>query len=374
MKTTCAKLMVLYLAALRAYVTGGPDAVLLGASKLGRKALRMGLSFSDLTLIHEEALMILMPSAGVAAEGERMIRSSGFFFRRALEPLVMVAGLALPVEAGKPVIHAVVADLTALRKTLRDEKEKRKVAEMACHESRQKYNQLRADSRAMQKQLKCLSHDLLRAQEDERRKISRELHDDISQILTGINVRLAALKLETSANTGSVSKKISNAQRLVEKSVAVVHRFARELRPAMLDDLGLVPALTTFMKEFRKRSGLPVRFVASKGIELETLDCSRRTVLYRIAQEALTNVIKHAQASRVSVSLQCESNEICLEVVDDGKSFSVPRELANKSRKHLGLIGMRERAEMVGGKLAIESASGQGTKVRVCIPVRNGVK
>ncbi|MGA9450659.1 MAG: ATP-binding protein, partial [Verrucomicrobiia bacterium] len=167
-------------------------------------------------------------------------------------------------------------------------------------------------------------------------------------------------------------KTISHTQRLVEKSVNIVHRFARELRPTLLDDLGLIPALHSFMNEFTKRTGIHIGFTASAG--LERLDSARRTVLYRVAQSALTNVAQHAQASRVKVSIRKLRDAIRMEIRDDGKSFEVERGLFAKRHTRLGLPGMRERAEMVGGSFGVESAPGKGTTIRARIPLSNGNK
>lgn len=356
-----------YLSALQTLLAKGPEADFASAAKLGREALRLGVSPPDFSLIHEEALMALMPCA--TGDPVDMIQQTGLFFRRALVPLVKVPRVARAAKTLTPKMCTAATNLIVAKKHLLCECGKRKTAESANKDSRRQYDQLLADSIVMQKQLRHLTHELLRAQEDERKKISRELHDEISQILTGINVQLAALKIEAAANTGSVTRKIGNAQRLVEKSVAVIHRFARELRPAMLDDLGLIPALTAYMKEVRKRTGLQIRVTASKAVATEALDSPKRTVLYRIVQEALTNVAKHAQASQVTVSIKSDTEAIYLEVTDDGKSFSVPAALANKRCKHLGLIGMRERAEMVGGTFSVESEPGKGTTIRVRIPL-----
>jgi signal transduction histidine kinase len=264
--------------------------------------------------------------------------------------------------------------LTSVRQQLHRETVRRKASDTALIDSQQHYDKLLAESHLMQEQLRYLSHQILLAQEEERKHISRELHDDISQILTGINVRLAALKIEATANTGNLKKKISNTQRLVEKSVAAVHRFARELRPAMLDDLGLVPALLAFMKEFGKRTGLQIHFTASAAGEIDQLDNLKRTMLYRVAQEALTNITKHAQASQAKVSIQIQSDAICMTVSDNGKSFDVKRAFGAKRRQGLGILGMRERVEMLGGIFAIESMPGKGTSVSVRIPLGNDVK
>ena len=206
----------------------------------------------------------------------------------------------------------------------------------------------------------------MRAQEDERKRISRELHDVIAQTLTGINIRLAALKKEAALNSRHLDRDIGRTQRLVEKSVNIVHDFARELRPAVLDDLGLIPALHSFVKLFSKRTGLHVDLTAFAGVE--KLDINKRTMLYRVAQEALTNVSRHAQASRAEVSIEQLPASIGMKIHDNGKSFNVDGILKTKGKKRLGLLGMRERVEMVGGTFGIESAPGKGTTIQVEIP------
>jgi signal transduction histidine kinase len=218
--------------------------------------------------------------------------------------------------------------------------------------------------------LRHLSRQILSAQEDERKKISRELHDVIAQTLTGINVRLAALKKEAGTNTKGLDRNIALTQRLVEKSVNIVHEFARELRPAVLDDLGLIPALHSFVKLFSKRTHIHVHLKVFAGVE--QLDAARRTVLFRVAQEALTNVSRHAKASRVEVGIQRLADGICMKIKDNGKSFEVEGMLPSRGRKHLGLLGMRERLEMVGGHFHIESAPGKGTTITALLPPGNG--
>src|SRR3984885_8637321 len=171
----------------------------------------------------------------------------------------------------------------------------------------------------MQGQLRQLSRQILSTQEEERKRISRELHDVIAQTLTGINVRLGALKKAAASNTTHLDRNIAETQRLVEKSVDLVHEFARELRPAVLDDLGLIPALHTFAKLFSKRTGIQVHLKAFAGVE--QLGNNYRTILYRVAQEALTNVSRHAQASRVEVNIQELPDGTSMKINDNGKSF-----------------------------------------------------
>ena len=216
-----------------------------------------------------------------------------------------------------------------------------------------------------------LSRQLLSAQEEERKKISRELHDVIAQTLTTINIRLAALKKEAALNTKGLERSIARTQQLVEQSVNIVHQFARELRPAVLDDLGLIPALHTFMKDFTKQTGIRMHF-KTFTTRIEQLDGDKRTVLFRVAQEALANVARHAQASEAEVRIRKRDGVICMKICDNGKGFQEERVLHAKKSKRLGLLGMRERLEMVGGSFTIESAPGKGTTVIAQIPIANG--
>ena len=259
--------------------------------------------------------------------------------------------------------------LTAANQELKQEIIRRQAVEEALQKSEQRSSQLLAEARQMHEQLRQLSHQILLTQEEERKQISRELHDDISQTLTGILVHLSALTTATSIPPQDLLQKIIHTQRLVENAVEIVHRFARELRPAMLDDLGLVPALHSYMKEFSRRTGLHIRFTAFTYAKTDLLDNVRRTVLYRVTQEALTNVARHAQASHVKVSLRKLRGAIHLEIQDNGKSFKVDQVLGDKKNKRLGLLGMRERVEMLGGTFDIASAPDQGTIIQVQIPL-----
>jgi PAS domain S-box-containing protein len=262
--------------------------------------------------------------------------------------------------------------LDAANRELKREMVQRKAVEAALEENEQYSRQLLAESLQLQKQLRHLSHQVLQAQEEERKRISRELHDEIGQVLTAINFHLATLKKEAAPNSKDLQRKITRTQRLVEKSVAIVHRFAGQLRPAALDDLGLIPALHSYMKDFAKRTGLAIRFTSFTLGKIEQLDSAKRTVLYRVAQEALVNVAKHAQASLVKVRIQKLHRVIRMDVKDNGKSFEVQRVWSTRRNKGLGLLGMRERVEMVGGRFAVESAPGKGTTVRAEIPFANG--
>ena len=263
-------------------------------------------------------------------------------------------------------------DLAKSNKQLKKEIARRKIAEKSLRESERQSCEVLKKSQLLQEQFRLLSRRILQAQEDERKRISRELHDVVAQMLTGINVRLATLKKETSANTKDLSRKISHAQRLVLKSVDIVHKFARELRPSMLDDLGLIPALHSFLKKFTEDTGVRATLTAFEG--LEKLSNTKRTVLYRVAQEAVTNVAHHAHASQVEVCFRKLPRSVSMQITDNGKSFDVEQMWKTRKSQRLGLLGMRERVEMVRGKFKIESAPGKGTTVLVQIPFKNGIK
>ncbi len=258
--------------------------------------------------------------------------------------------------------------LASSNQKLEQEIVRRLTGEEALKKSEEHQRKMLEESLRTQEQLRQLTHEVLFVAEEERKNISRELHDIVAQTLTGINIGLAALKAGAAANTKDLQQKITRTQRLVEESVEVVHRFARELRPAVLDDLGLIPALHSFLKSFTERTGIRAHLKAFAGVE--RLNTDRRTVLFRVAQEALTNVARHARASRVEVSIEKLPDGFRMKVHDDGKSFNVERTINAKGRKRLGLLGMKERVERVGGHFNVESAPGKGTTLVARVPFK----
>ncbi len=259
-----------------------------------------------------------------------------------------------------------VAVLAASHQKLEMEIAQRRAVEASLRQGEQHQRQVLAQSNLMQAQLRHFSRQVIQAQEDERKQISRELHDVIAQTLTGINLRLASIKLQAGRSTRGFEQNLAQTQRLVEKSVDIVHRFARELRPAVLDDLGLIPALHAYLKSFTARTGVHAHLKVFAG--LDQLATAQRTVLFRVAQEALTNVGRHARATQVEVNLRKRRSGVTMEIKDDGKSFRVESTLPANGGKRLGLLGMRERVEMIGGTFAVASAPGQGTSIRVELP------
>lgn len=256
--------------------------------------------------------------------------------------------------------------LTASNRKLEAEIIRRRAVEAALEKSEQRTRLLLTQAQLLQEKLRTISHQVLQVQEIQRKEISRRLHDEISQLLVGINVHLAIFSKAATTDPKNIRKTIVPLRKLVEESVKVVHRFARELRPAMLDDLGLIPTLRSYIDDFPRRKGQQVHFAAHPSVE--ELDNEKRTMLFRVAQEALTNVAKHARASEVNVMMRKIPGGVCLEIADNGIAFN-PRLINSPGwDNRLGLVGMRERVEMVGGRLRIESVPGQGTTIKAEVP------
>ena len=253
--------------------------------------------------------------------------------------------------------------MAASNRRLEDEISRRKLVEKSLKKSEDHQIRLAA-------QLRQLSHEMLRVQEEERKRISRELHDVVVQTLVSINVHLAALGKKAAGDPRSLGREIVQTQALVEKAAAIVHRFAVELRPTVLDDLGLIPALNNFMTDFMTRTGVRAHLTAYAAVE--RLPIAKRAVLYRVALEALNNVAVHARASRVEVSIEQRPGAICLKVKDDGRSFDAKRAMLTQGNGRLGLLGMRERLEMIGGQFSVVSLPNEGTTVIAEIPPDKG--
>jgi signal transduction histidine kinase len=371
MKRNLTKMSARYLVELRTHLRQGPRASLRSARGLGSRAVSDELATLDLAMIHKQALTTLVLPRYPSEIKDVLIRRAEAFFVEAIKPIEKAHRAAMETNIQLTRLNQTLrrrtGELSAANRRLKREVIQRKAAESSLRKSERQHLRLLEQSRRMQEQLRHLSHQILWAQEEERKQISRELHDEIAQTLAGINVYLAALKTDATGNRGSLIRNIARTQRLVEKSVDIVHRFARELRPALLDDLGLIPALHSFLNAYTKRTRIHIRFTAFAGVE--RLNGNKRTVLYRVAQEALTNVARHARANRVEVSLRKFPGAVRMEIRDDGKSFRVDRVLSAKKNRHLGLLGMRERVEMVGGSFSVESEPGKGTTIHAQIPV-----
>ncbi|MBC8040694.1 MAG: hypothetical protein H7Y06_09140 [Opitutaceae bacterium] len=255
--------------------------------------------------------------------------------------------------------------LAASNEKLKREIVRRLTSETALKKSERQALQALEEARELQEKLRQIAHQLLMVEENQRKQISRELHDKICQLLVGINVHLALFAKTAKSDPQGISRALVPLRRLVVGGVKIVHRFARDLRPAALDDLGLIPALRSYIGEFPKRKGRQIQFTAVATVA--TLNNDKQTVLYRVAQEALVNAAKHATATVITVRVSEAADGVCLEITDNGKGFDLKRHVSSARSKRLGMLGMRERVEMVGGRLVIESVPGRGTTVRAVV-------
>ncbi len=355
----------LYQSALRSYLSGKarPDPVTI--AKIGRQVRDLSLPLPDFARLHEDFIVMdLLPGIS-AAKRDANIRKAGTFFATALSATQGDErdGAAKAIGClSERNIQLAVANRQLSLEVIRlgEANAKLRKSETEIRAALEKSEELRG-------RLHELSRQILSAQEDERRKISHELHDVVAQTLATINLRLAMLKRDAGADAKSLIRNISITQKMVTKSAESVYQFARELRPAALDDLGLIPALHSFLRSFTNRTGVRTHLTVFKGVE--KLSAVKRTVIYRVTQEAITNVGRHARAERAEVRIRREAKFVQLVVIDNGISFQAGQPPQKHGRKRLGLLGMRERVEMIGGFFDIESAPGEGTKIIAHIPI-----
>lgn len=217
-------------------------------------------------------------------------------------------------------------------------------------------------ARAAEREMRELSQKLVQAQEAERKRLSLELHDQVGQMLTALRMEIANLGRIKQRDPELFGAHLRQAKEMAEATMKTVRDLAMGLRPSMLDDLGLGPAIEWAGREFSRVTGIPVD-VSVEGA-LARLTEAQKTSLFRVVQESLTNVARHARAQRVSVRLVESAQRLELEVSDDGRGMEPGR-----NRRGLGLLGMEERVRELGGAFSLSSAPGAGTTVRVEIPL-----
>lgn len=203
------------------------------------------------------------------------------------------------------------------------------------------------------------------AREDERKRIARDLHDELGQILTALRMDIALLRIRFGKDNPILVDQVKNILGRLDSTIQVVRDVAAKLRPSVLD-LGIVAALEWQVAEFATRSD--IQFELKIGDPNIALDSERATAIFRIVQESITNVNRHAEAKAVVISLEKQGDDYVLEIVDDGKGF----ESEKSGKKTFGLLGIRERVLMLGGSVAIVSAPGKGTRITVRIPIQKG--
>ncbi|MEM7033776.1 MAG: GAF domain-containing protein [Chloroflexota bacterium] len=214
--------------------------------------------------------------------------------------------------------------------------------------------------------IRGLANHLVKAQDEERRRISRELHDEMGQALTALKLNLQMLASSPPAQEALIER-LNELVEWTHNSLQEVRRLAMDLRPAMLDDLGLVPTLNWYVNEFKKRGDIEA--VLTIDPELPRLSSETETALYRVVQEALTNVSRHSEAEQVEISLLRDKQTLYLSIRDDGKGFIIDID-AHIDSRGVGLLGMLERIENLQGHIDIISKPGQGTHLSIRIPIQ----
>jgi PAS domain S-box-containing protein len=220
--------------------------------------------------------------------------------------------------------------------------------------------------RTSREQLRELSLHLESTREEERTNVAREIHDDLGQILTGLKIDLSWLTKRVGKEQELLLEKMKTMNELVDIAIQRVKKISGELRPGALDDLGIAAALEWQASEFKKLTEIECEF--SSDPEDVVLDSDRSTAIFRIFQEALTNVARHAKATKVKATLREKTRKIVLRIRDNGKGIEKNQ---IDSPKAFGIMGMRERARSLGGKVEITGSPGRGTTVAVSIPLTN---
>lgn len=319
MKDPLDELVEQYTAALQNYLDGAGEAALQRAYELGRKALVGGLGVLDMAAVQHRALVKGFLLARTPKEGARMLKAARHFFAEFVSPF-----------------------------------------EMAHRGFQEANTALRRLNETLEEQAKQIAH---------------ALHDEAGQLLASVHIALRDIARELPA---PVRERLPEVHGLLDQIEEQLRHLSHELRPTILDDLGLLPALEFLADGVSQRTGLSVSVEGSTEGRLPPVV---ETALYRCVQEALTNVSKHAQASRVTVWLQREAKRIRCSVRDDGTGFNAPAGLATAGQKDLfgagarrgerglGLIGIRERLNAIGGTLDITSTPGRGTELLITVPL-----
>jgi signal transduction histidine kinase len=227
-------------------------------------------------------------------------------------------------------------------------------------------NVMTEDLRNSTEQLQALSRRHVDVQESERRRFSRELHDQVGQNLTALSINLDILKSQLPRGNDALHSRLEDAGTLLESTAATIENVMAELRPPMLDDYGLLPALQWYANDFVRRTGIEVAVRGSEtGVRLAQ---SSEIALFRIVQEALNNVAKHAHASQVSITLEHAGEHVIMIIADDGVGYGAATSSAARRRSGLGMVTMRERTQAVGGQFEIGPAADGGTRISVRVP------
>jgi PAS domain S-box-containing protein len=265
-------------------------------------------------------------------------------------------GTVIPVEINVSLIRDTEGNPKLIQSIVRDITERKNIE--------QQQQMLLEKIRQSREDLRALTARLEQVREDERRALAVELHDRVGQILTGLNMNLQIINhLFAQGQHESIQMRIKDSVELVEQTSRLIRNVMTDLRPPMLDDYGLVSAVNWYSQDFSKRTGI---LVTVHGEELQSrLLEHTEIVLFRIFQEALNNVAKHARAGRVDIHVTGTNKSICLIIMDDGIGFDTDVVFESSSSPHWGLLTMKERAVSIGGEFVIVSKAGEGTRISV---------
>lgn len=338
----------------------------------------LSLSLFYKVLFANSAIVLLGALAGTAITLHVASQRSHATFDVPLAAFFAICGLALTGLLNALVLRAAFSPLSRLQDVARRVREgdlsvradPSPLADAEIAQLAGTLNQILDEVQEYEAQMRALSGRVIRAQEDERQRIARELHDETGQMLTLLLIRLKLL--ESQASTDATREQIGELRGLVSGAIDQVRQMALNLRPPSLDQLGLVPALRSLIATYTASTHIQVKLDALR--EPMTLSPERTIAVYRIAQEALTNIAKHSGARYVSMSLQREGDTLHLTIRDDGKGFD-PAPLLRRGQRNasggpgVGLFGMEERARLAGGSLRLQSAPGRGTVIDLQLPI-----
>ncbi len=223
---------------------------------------------------------------------------------------------------------------------------------------------MRETIRSHRQELRQLTGKLFQSQEEERRRIARELHDESGQSLTAVKLALERLEQNVPSQEKGLRKEISDIIRMVRRTSSEIRHLSYHLHPTLLSDLGLEPALDLYFKEIKNHTGINVEF-SMVGFD-HRLDVDMETVFYRFSQEALTNALKHSASDTFRLSIIKSYPKIIFRAEDDGIGFDT--QIIGKDQRSLGLLGMRERTSLLGGTFQLRSQPREGTRIRIEIP------
>ena len=340
-----------------------------------RPVLRLAGWVASLPLLYKILLSSCLLAGGtivfaVWVTSEHIAKSPGGGTHWGIASGLIVAGLGVVIAINFVAMKVAVRPIQTLAEAMErvgkgaydTRAPKHRVSDSQIERAIDAFNRMAQSLEEQRQQLVRLSSQVLAAEDEERKRVARELHDDTGQALTAILVGLRGL--ESARGRRDLAERVRALREVVTGAMQGVRRLARALRPAVLDDLGLTPAIASLVQDLREHTEIVAAFQAD-GFD-QRLSPQTEVALYRIAQEALTNVARHAQARRVLVSLAREGHLVRLSVEDDGVGFDVASRRASGG---LGHFGMQERLGLVGGSLRIHSRPGEGTCIVAEVPL-----